>query len=224
MSGRKPNQKIRWGRMVGRGFGVLLSVACLLPMGGVGARAQQNRPDPLVPGSSGSSRAISDQQNARDYIIGPQDLLAINVWREPELSRTVQVRPDGKISLPLIEDIQASGLKPVELARVIDAKLKRFVTNPTATVIVQESNSHRVYLIGEVVRPGAYPLVPLMTVLQALATAGGFREFASVKEITVLRTVVGKSVKYPFNYKQVIRGKRTEQNILLRNGDTIIVP
>ena len=188
------------------------------------APAQQRRSVSSSPAGNVVSRTVSHQGNERDYVIGAQDLLVINIWKEPELSHTVPVRPDGRISLPLVEDIQASGLTPIELARAIDTKLRRFITNPIATVIVQESNSHRIYLIGAVARPGAYPLIPQMTVLQALATAGGFQEFAAVKRIVVLRTVGGKNVKYPFNYKQVIRGKWTDQNIMLLNGDTIVVP
>ncbi len=202
----------------------LLTVTFFLLAGLVAAPAQQGRSVSSSPAGNLVSRTVSHQGNERDYVIGPQDLLVINIWKEPELSRTVPVRPDGRISLPLVEDIQASGLTPIELARAIDTKLRRFITNPIATVIVQESNSHRIYLIGAVARPGAYPLIPQMTVLQALATAGGFQEFAAVKRIVVLRTVGGKNVKYPFNYKQVIRGERTDQNILLLNGDTIVVP
>jgi len=171
-----------------------------------------------------AARAETPQQNDPDYVIGPSDLLTINVWKEPELSRTVAVRPDGKISLPLIDDIQASGLTPVALAAAIERELQQFMTSPTTTVIVQEANSQRVYVLGEVARPGAYPLVPQMTVLQALATAGGFREFANVKKIFVLRTVEGNRQKYPFNYKDVISGRRPDQDIFLRSGDTIIVP
>ena len=203
---------------------ILLAVTFLLLVGLVSAQAQQGRPASSAPVKNPASQATLHQRNERNYVIGPQDLLAINIWKEPELSRTVPVRPDGRISLPLVEDIQASGLTPIELARAIDTKLRRFITNPIATVIVQESNSHRIYLIGAVARPGAYPLLPQMTVLQALATAGGFQEFAAVKNIVVLRAVRGNTVKYPFNYKQVIRGKQTDQNILLLNGDTIVVP
>ena len=207
-----------------KGLVVLLSMACLLPNVPLDARAQEARSNSFTAAGSADSRVSSDQAGKREYLIGPEDLLVINVWKEPELSRTVPVRPDGKISLPLVEDIQASGLTPIQLARAIETKLKRYITNPATTVIVQKSNSHHVYLMGQVVRPGAYPLVPEMTVLQALATAGGFREFAGVKDIFVLRTVGGESVKFPFNYKKVIRGKRPDQNILLRNGDTIVVP
>lgn len=206
-----------------KGKALLLS-AWALAIGLVAVHAQESQPTSSAPGSLVTSQVTSEQRDDRVYVIGPDDVLVINVWKEPELSLTISVRPDGRVSLPLVEDIQASSLTPVELARAIENELKRFITNPRTTVIVKESRSQRVYLIGEVMRPGAYPLVPQMTVLQALATAGGFREFAGVKGIFVIRTVGGASVKYPFNYKQVIRGKQTEQNIFLRNGDTIVVP
>lgn len=203
---------------------LLFAIACTSLTGPTAVFAQERKTALPSRGSGVVARAETPQQNDPDYVIGPSDLLTINVWKEPELSRTVPVRPDGKISLPLIDDIQASGLSPVALAEAIERELQQFMTNPTTTVIVQEANSQRVYVLGEVARPGAYPLVPQMTVLQALATAGGFREFANVKKIFVLRTVEGNRQKYRFNYKDVISGRRPDQDIFLRSGDTIIVP
>jgi polysaccharide export outer membrane protein len=159
-----------------------------------------------------------------NYVIGAQDVLDINVWKEAELTRTIPVRPDGKISLPLLNDVQAAGLTPTQLAADITAKLKKFVTNPQVTVIVTQINSQRVYILGEAVRPGAYPLLPGMNVLQALSSAGGFTMFANMKKIYVLRKEGGKQEKFPFNYKDVINGKNPEQNIVLKAGDQIIVP
>jgi len=158
------------------------------------------------------------------YKIGAQDVLRIDVWKEAEISRSVPVRPDGKISLPLLNDVQASGLTAMELAIVITEGLKKFITNPQVTVSVSEINSRRVYVTGEVTRPGAYPLLPNMTVLQALTSAAGFTQFARIKSIYVLRTESGKQVKHPFNYKDVVNGKRPEDNIMLQPGDTIVVP
>lgn len=158
------------------------------------------------------------------YVIGPQDVLDIDVWQEKELTRTVPVRPDGRISLPLLNDVQAAGLTPTQLAELLTTKLKKFVTDPQVTVIVTEINSQRVYLLGEVSRPGAYPLLPGMTVLEALSSAGGFTIFANLKKIYVLRREDGKQEKLPFNYKEVISGKNTEQNIVLKAGDQIVVP
>jgi polysaccharide biosynthesis/export protein len=159
-----------------------------------------------------------------NYIIGAQDVLDISVWKEAELTRSVPVRPDGKISLPLLDDVQAAGLTPTQLAALITERLKKFVTNPQVTIIVSQINSQRVYLLGEVARPGAYPILPGMTILQGLSSAGGFTQFAKMKSIYLLRDVGGKHEKYPFNYKDVIAGKNLEQNLVLKAGDTIVVP
>jgi len=159
-----------------------------------------------------------------DYKIGPQDVLRIDVWKEPDISRTIPVRPDGKISLPLVNDVQASGLTPMQLAASLREDLSKYLNSPQVTVTVTEINSRRVYLTGEILRPGAYPLLPDMTVLQALADGGGFTQFAKSKNIYVLRTENGKQVKHPFNYKEVVKGKFAEQNISLLPGDIIVVP
>jgi polysaccharide export outer membrane protein len=159
-----------------------------------------------------------------NYVIGAQDVLDINVWKEPDVSRTVPVRPDGKISLPLLNDVQAAGLTPAQLAAQVTDSLKKYVTNPQVTVIVTVINSQRVYILGEVTRPGAFPLIPGMSVLQALSSAGGFTQFAKVKSIFVRRFENGKEEKFPFNYREVIGGKKPEQDILLKAGDTIVVP
>ena len=158
------------------------------------------------------------------YKIGPQDVLRIDVWKENEISRSVPVRPDGKISLPLLNDVQAAGRTSMELANTITEGLKKFINSPQVTVTVTEINSRRVYVTGEVTRPGAFPLLPNMTVLQALTSAGGFTQFARLKKIYVLRTEDGKQVKHPFNYKDVVNGNRPEDNIVLQSGDTIVVP
>jgi polysaccharide export outer membrane protein len=159
-----------------------------------------------------------------NYVIGAQDVLDVSVWKEPDVSRVVPVRPDGKISLPLLNDVQAAGLTPSQLAAQITDSLKKYVTTPQVTVIVTTINSQRVYILGEVTRPGAFPILPGMSVLQALSSAGGFTQYARVKSIFVRRFENGKEVKYPFNYKDVINGKKPEQDILLKAGDTIVVP
>lgn len=176
--------------------------------------------------SSHAAPAAAKGAVAQDpaYLIGAQDVLDINVWKEPELTLKVPVRPDGKISLPLLNDIQAAGLTPAQLAAEITQDLKKYMTNPQVTVIVSEINSQRVYLLGEVTHPGAYPLLPGMNVLQALASAGGFTMFASLKKIYVLRQENGKQEKFLFNYKGVVSGKHTEQNIVLKAGDQVVVP
>lgn len=159
-----------------------------------------------------------------EYKIGPQDVLRIDVWKEPEISRTIPVRPDGKISLPLLNDVQATGLTPMQLAGSIRDGLTKFISGPQVTVTVTEINSRRVFLTGEVARPGALALLPNMTVLQALSSGGGFTQFAKLKNIYVLRIESGKQVKHPFNYKEVVKGKNQEENIPLQAGDVIVVP
>ncbi len=166
-------------------------------------------------------KAATDNPN---YLIGAQDVLDISVWKEPELTRSVPVRPDGKISMPLLNDVQAAGLTPIQLAANITAGLKKFVTDPQVTIIVTQINSQRVYILGEVTRAGAYPLLPNMTVLQALSHGGGFTQFANLKKIYVLRVENGKQEKHSFNYKDVVAGKAADQNIFLKAGDTIVVP
>jgi polysaccharide export outer membrane protein len=175
---------------------------------------------PAMAGDTTKKSATADP----NYIIGAQDVLDISVWKEPDVSRMVPVRPDGKISLPLLNDVQAAGLTPVQLAARLTESLKKYVTNPQVTVIVTTINSQRVYILGEVTRPGAFPLLPGMSVLQALSSAGGFTQFAKVKNIFVRRVEDGRESKYPFNYKDVVNGKRPEQDILLKAGDTIVVP
>jgi len=158
------------------------------------------------------------------YKIGPQDLLRIDVWKEPDISRSIPVRPDGKISLPLLNDIQAAGLTSMELAGVIREGLTKYITSPQVTVTVTEINSRRVYCNGEVLKPGALSLLPNMTALQAISSCGGFTQFAKIKGIYILRNENGKQKQYPFNYKEVVKGKRPEDNILLQPGDVIVVP
>jgi len=158
------------------------------------------------------------------YLIGPEDVLDVSVWKEPDVSRVVTVRPDGQISLPLINDIQAAGLSPEQLASTIAEKLRKFVNEPQVTVIVTAMNSQRVFVIGEVLRAGAFPLLPGMTVLQALGSAGGFTTFADVKKIHIMRVRDGKKIQFQFNYREVLKGNQPERNINLEPGDTIVVP
>ena len=158
-----------------------------------------------------------------DYVIGADDTLRISVWKEPDMNATLPVRPDGKISLPLLNDIPASGLTPMDLAASITERLKKYIADPRVTVVVVAMNSRRIFVTGEVSHPGAMTLLPNMTVLQALASAG-FTQFANPKKIYLLRTQNGKQVKIPFNYKEVVKGDHPEQNIMLKPGDTLVVP
>jgi polysaccharide export outer membrane protein len=172
----------------------------------------------------GTKSAAAPATTDPAYVIGPEDVLDINVWKEPDMTRIVPVRPDGKISLPLINDVQAAGSTPQQLAAAVTEKLRKFLTEPQVTVIVTAINSQRVFVVGEVLRAGAFPLIPGMTVLQALSSAGGFSTFADVKKIHVMRLVNGKHIELPFNYREVLKGDNPDQNIKLEPGDTVVVP
>jgi len=173
--------------------------------------------------SGKTTNEVSDKQAGSEYVIGPQDVLHIAVWKEADLTATLPVRPDGKISLPLLNDVQASGLTPQQLADSVTEKLRKYIADPRVTVVVSEINSKRIYLVGEVLHSGATPMLPNMTVLQALSSAG-LNQFANTKGIYVLRTENGKQHKLPVNYRKLVKGERIEQNYLLQPGDTIVVP
>ena len=173
--------------------------------------------------SGKTTNEASDKQAGPEYVIGPQDVLHIAVWKEADLTATLPVRPDGKISLPLLNDVQASGLTPQQLADSVTEKLRKYIADPRVTVVVSEINSKRIYLVGEVLHSGATPMLPNMTVLQALSSAG-LNQFANTKGIYVLRTENGKQHKLPVDYRKLVKGERIEQNYLLQPGDTIVVP
>lgn len=188
--------------------------------------APQTRPAPAspAPGVPPGQTAPAGVTPPSDYTIGADDVLDVVVWREKDLSVEVKVRPDGKVSLPLVNDIQAGGLTPEAFRAAVTAAVTKFVEAPSVTVIVKQINSRQVFVMGEVVKPGTYPLTAPTTVLQLLAQAGGPTPFAKVNEIGVMRTVDGKTTRHLFNYKEVSRGRKIEQNIVLRPGDTIIIP
>jgi len=203
---------------------LLLLPPCAAPAQQSSGKTQASNKVLMARNGNGSKDDRSSPTDDPNYVIGPQDVLDISVWKEPDLTRTVPVRPDGKISLPLLNDVQAGGLTPTQLATQITERLKKYVTDPQVTVIVTAINSQRIYVLGEVSRAGAYVLLPGMTVLQALSSAGGFTQFANVKNIYLLREENGKQVKYSFNYKEFINGKNPQQNIAVKTGDTIVVP
>jgi polysaccharide export outer membrane protein len=159
-----------------------------------------------------------------DYVIGPEDVLSVVFWRDKDMSLEVNVRPDGKISLPLLNDVQAAGLTPVQLTDRLIAESKQYIEDPNVTVIVRQINSRRVFVTGEVNKPGPYPLMGPTTVLQMLATAGGVREYADTKKIAVLRKENGRTTVYRFNYNNASKPQGMRENIELRPGDTIVVP
>lgn len=159
-----------------------------------------------------------------DYVIGPDDLLSIVIWRDQQLSGDVLVRPDGKISLPLIDEIQAAGLTPRQLRDRIVTEARRFVSEPIATVTVRQVNSRKVYITGLVAKPGQYPLAAGMTVLQLIATAGGLLDYAKANDIRVVRTdEAGQRAILRFDYEQATKDKSPTQHVELKPGDTVVV-
>ena len=164
-------------------------------------------------------------QSSDSYVIGPSDVLAIDVWKDPELTRTIPVRPDGKITLPLIGDLQVSGLTAPRLQHLITERLTEYISKPEVTVIVQAVKSQTYTVVGKIAHPGSYPLGKPTTVLEAIAIAGGFQEFARPKKVYVLRRGEASSrEKLPFDYNDVVKGKHLEQNVDLKSGDTVVVP
>jgi polysaccharide export outer membrane protein len=174
--------------------------------------------------TAGVSTATSATANVGpEYVIGPDDVLHIAVWKEPDLTATLPVRPDGMISLPLLNDVQASGMTPMQLAGSLTEKLKKYIADPRVTIVVTQINSKRIYLVGEVGHTGAIPMLPNMTVLQALSSAG-LTQFANPKKIYVLRNENGKQQKLPVNYNRLLKGQDMSRNYVLQPGDTIVVP
>src|SRR5881628_688330 len=158
------------------------------------------------------------------YIIQPNDILEIFVWKEPDLTRKILVRPDGRISFPLVQDMQAGGISPGELKDRIEKKLKEYIDSPNVTIIVEAIQSYKVFVTGKVQKPGSLLVEKPITVLQALAMAGGFQEFAKSSEMTVIRNHGSENFVFPFDYGQVVKGKNGNQNLLLKSGDVVVVP
>jgi polysaccharide export outer membrane protein len=159
-----------------------------------------------------------------DYVIGPEDVLTVVFWGEKDLSGEVIVRPDGKVTLPLLKDVQAAGYTPEQLTDLLVKAASRYVAQPNATVVVKAINSRKVFVVGQVAKPGAFLLAGDMTVLQLIAQAGDVLEYAKAKNIVVVRKEQGRERRYKFNYRDVLKGKNPAQNILLKPGDTVIVP
>jgi polysaccharide export outer membrane protein len=175
-------------------------------------------PSPNSPEKTAESSAAAVDPNK--YLIGPEDILFIRVWREPDFTLPAAVRPDGKITMPLVGDVQAGDQTPMQLTKSITEMLGKYLNNPDVNVIVTEVRSKKYYIDGEVLKPGTYLLVTPTTILEALSNSGGFRDFANSKKIRILR----KGNILHFNYKDVSKGKNLEQNILVEPGDHIIVP
>lgn len=176
-------------------------------------------------GDAAAAAAVKLPVPAGEYVIGPDDVLAVNVWKEPEISRTLPVRPDGNISLPLIGDLMASGRTPAQLQNEIRQQLVAYLSNPEVAVLVQEAKSHKFNIVGEVEKPGSYVISGPMTILDAIAIAGGLRDFARQSKIYVLRfNAEGSRTRIPFNYKEVLRGNPLQADVQLQPRDTIVVP
>jgi polysaccharide export outer membrane protein len=183
-------------------------------------------PGVAAPGSGASAATVVPPgiTPPPGYTIGPDDVLTIVFWREKDMGADVTVRPDGKISLPLINDITAAGLTPEQLRVAITGAADKFITDPTVSVVVKSINSRRVFITGQVNKPSQYGLSGPMTVLQLIAMAGGVLEYADSEHITIVSTVDGKPVSFGFNYKEVVKRKNLQQNVQLKPGDTVIVP
>ncbi|HWF93235.1 MAG TPA: polysaccharide biosynthesis/export family protein [Terriglobales bacterium] len=204
-------------KIVGSVLALLCCIALAVP---AGAQAAQSAPPQNAAEANSSSKPHDGA-----YVIGASDMLSINVWKEPDVSRMIPVRSDGKISLPLVGEVQASGKTPLQLEQEITNKLKTYISDPEVTVMVQDSKSQKFNVLGMVAKPGAYPLLSTTTVLDAIALAGGFRDFAKKKSMYVLRKdALGQPQRIPFNYKDVISGKNPEQNVQLQDNDTVVVP
>jgi polysaccharide export outer membrane protein len=209
----------------------IIPVLALLALASIGAFAQSNSPSqppsPAADKQAGAKQGQGSQGAHSDssYVIGANDVLAINVWKEPDISRSVPVRSDGKISLPLVGELTASGQTPLQLEQEITKRLQNYISEPEVTVIVTDSKSQKVNIMGMVTKPGAYLLTSSTTVLDAIAMAGGFKDFAKQKSIYVLRQAPdGTQKRIPFNYKEVIKGQNPEQNVRLQTGDTVVIP
>ena len=205
-------------------FRVLLTISLVL-MISAAVMAQSDAAAPTTPPAAAQAPEKDKGHSDDAYMIGANDVLTVNVWKEPDISRSVPVRSDGKISLPLAGELQASGQTPRQLEQEITKRLQSYISDPEVTVIVTESKSQKINILGMVARPGTYLLSGSTTVLDAIAMTGGFKDFAKQKAIYILRSNAdGTQKRFPFNYKEVIKGKSLEQNIRLLPGDTVVVP
>ena len=203
-------------------FGMLVGLA-LITVFSMLSVAQDAATPP--PGSAPKPTGVATGVRPDAYIIGAEDVISVYVWKEPDMSKTVPVRPDGMISLPLVGEVKAAGSTPVQLQDVLAEAMKKLISDPQVTVVVEKVASLNFNIVGEVAKPGYYPLTRRLTVLDAISLAGGFKDFARTKKIYVLRTAAnGTQERLPFNYKDVIAGKNSQQNIELQPRDTIVVP
>lgn len=208
-------------RLLAAFVGVVVFASCLWAQANSGATAPTSDPS----GKNEAADTAAAKVHDNTFVIGTGDVLSINVWKEADISRSIPVRSDGNISLPLVGEVQAAGRTPLKLEQDIAARLKSYISEPEVTVIVQQINSEKFNILGQVARPGSYPLANASTVLDAIAIAGGFRDFAKKKSIYVLRqNADGTQTRLPFNYKDVIKSQNPQQNVKLQPHDTIVVP
>lgn len=218
---------------VRRGAGAAMRVCAVLLLGATSVLAQtQGQPAPAAnpPTAAPPAAAAAAAPRPTDpvlppgYVIGTDDVLSIMFWKDKDMSADAQVRPDGRIALPLINEVQAAGLTPEQLREKITEESRKYMEDANITVVVRQINSRKVFITGEVNRPGPYPLTAKTTVIQLISMAGGLREYADSKKIVIMRSENGKSTSLKFNYKDVTAGKNLEQNIELKPGDTVVVP
>ena len=226
-------RKAVWGNVVRlrRGFAFVVALACLVAFGAAAEAQDPTTQTPAPPPPTAPANAPAPPPNLPasaalpdGYVIGPDDVLAVVFWRDKEMSAEVVVRPDGRISLPLLNDVVAAGLSPDQLRVQLEQAALKYIAEPNAAVVVKAINSRKVYITGNVLKPGTYPLNGEMTVLQLIAVAGGLQEYADSKKIVVMRKEDGKDRHFPFNYKDVIKQKNLQQNVALKPGDTVVVP
>lgn len=198
---------------------VLGSILLAVPQ----VRAQSNPATVAVaPAADGAGIVLENLPTG--YVVGPEDVLGVLFWREPDMSGDVTVRPDGFITLPLIGEVKAAGLKPESLREIIHKAASKYLNQPNVTIVVRQLNSQKVFITGEVAMPGPYPLASTRTVLQLISMAGGLNEYAKGEGITIVRMEAERTRSFKFNYKDVSKGKKLEQNIVLQPGDTVVVP
>ena len=207
--------------VVATGMPVLV-VAVLLSAGPVEAQTAQTVAPQVARGAAPPAGPAVDVP--RDYVIGPEDVLSVVFWRDTEMSGDVTVRPDGLITLQLLGELQAAGLTPDSLRSAVQKAAAKYIEDPNVSVVVKAINSRKVFITGQVATPGGYPLMGPRTVAQLIALAGGLTEYADSKHIRIVRTENGQTQSFKFNYKDVAKGNKLEQNILLKPGDTVIVP
>ena len=220
---RRRGHGARFAANGAHGVALVVTLLCvpLLAQGQKPAPAAQSMP---VDAAAAVAPRPTDPVVPAGYVIGTDDVLSIVYWKDKDMSADAKVRPDGRIALPLINEVQAAGLTPEQLHKKLTEESKKYMEDANITVVVREINSRRAFITGEVYKPGPYPLTSPTTVLQLISLAGGLREYADAKKIVIMRSENGRQISLPFNYKDVAAGKKLEQNIELKPGDTVVVP